>query len=448
MYLQLKVFCLITLPVLLLRPFDSHAQVMTLKECIHVTLQEHPNSTINRNNQRLSEEKIREARSALLPTVSVSANTDYNLKLQTSVIPAGTFGTEETRLQMGNKFSSAASVQADLDVFDQYDRIGLKASKIDKEVADLTALKENETLIYDAASAYYQVLIYREKGKLLQENKKQYQQLLDIVALRYQQGVAKKTEYDRARVNLNNILAEITLNDNNDLLALNKLKNAMGWDLQKDLLIADSVENFSAPTALDLPSQFDTQNLLSYQIDQKNILLKELDVRQKTAAFLPTVSITAKYGATAYGGDLSSAYKQWFDYSLIGLKLSVPLYSGFKKSSQLNQSRINLENQRLTLKLNYNDYQLEHQNSGSQLLSSYNSLTSNKENLDLAKSVLEATTLEYREGTADLSTFMDAGASFKEAQTNYTTALLDFLTSQLAYERAKGTLTNYITNLK
>lgn len=222
----------------------------------------------------------------------------------------------------------------------------------------------------------------------------------------------------------------------------------MGWDLQKDLLIADSVENFSAPTALDLPSQFDTQNLLSYQIDQKNILLKEMDVRQKTSAFLPTVSITGKYGGTAYGADLSSAYKQWFDYSLISLKLSVPIYSGFKKSSQLNQSRINLENQRLTLKLNYNDYQLEHQNSGSQLLSSYNSLTSNKENMDLAKSVLEATTLEYKEGTADLSTFMDAGASFREAQTNYTTALLDFLTSQLAYERAKGTLTNYITNLK
>jgi outer membrane protein TolC len=318
---------------------------------------------------------------------------------------------------------------------------------VDKEIADLNVLKENESLVYNTASAYYETLTYGEKGKLLKENEKQYLQLVNILKLRYEQGVVKKSEYDRARVNVSNVQAELNLNNNNYQLALNKLKNAMGLDMKSALLIIDSID-FSNTIQMPSLTDLNINDVTDYKIDQQNTLLKELEVARKKSAFLPTVSAYAKYGANAYGAQFSNAFSNWFDYSGVGVKLSVPIFSGFKKSSQLKQSQLSLESQKLTLKLNAENYKLDYENAGSKWLSSYTDLKKNKENLLLAKEVLDATTLEYREGTSSLSSFLDAEYSYKEAQTNYITSLLDYLTAQIAFEKSRGTLSSFVNNLK
>lgn len=432
--------------------FSLHSQAQQsgesfkLRDCVQFALQHHPNSTIYNNNVQVAEEKVRENRAAFLPSISGNVNLDYNIKLQTSIIPAGALSPTETRLQMGSKFSSGAYVQADQYFFDQSSRMAVRSAKVEKEISDLNVLKENEALIYNTATAYYEVLTYREKGKLLEENEAQYKQLLGILKLRYQEGVVKKNEYDRTRVNLNNIQAELALSENNYTLALNKLKNAMGMDINVSLAIDESID-YSSPVSMPQVSDLNTSELVAYRIDEKNVLLKEVDLLKKRAAYLPTVSAYAKYGVNAYGSQTSNAFTNWFDYSSLGIKMSVPIFSGFKRNSQLNQSKIAAENQRLTLKLNSDTYKLDYQNSGTQVFSSYTSLIKNKENLDLAKEVLDATRVEYQEGTATPSTFLDADYSYKEAQSNYITSLLDFLNAQLSFEKAKGTLMSYINNL-
>jgi outer membrane protein TolC len=419
----------------------------SLKDCIGYTLKNHPSSSIYQISAAISGEKIRESMSAFLPSVTANASMDYNIKLQTSVLPAGTFSSSETKLQIGNKFSAGAYIQADQTIFDKSSQLNIKASRVDKEVADLNVLKENESLVYNTASAYYETLTYGEKGKLLKENEKQYLQLVDILKLRYEQGVVKKSEYDRARVNVSNVQAELNLNNNNYQLALNKLKNAMGLDIQSPLLIKDSID-FNNTIKEPLFTELNMNDVTDYKIDQQNVLLKELDVVRKKSAFLPTVSAYAKYGANAYGAQFSNAFNNWFDYSSIGLKLSVPVFSGFKKKSQLKQSQLTLESQKLTLKLNAENYNLDYQNAGSKWLSSYTDLKKNKENLSLAKEVLDATTLEYREGTSSLSSLLDAEYSYKESQSNYITSLFDYLTAEIAFEKSKGTLNNFVNKLK
>lgn len=419
----------------------------SLKDCIQFTLQHHPNSSIYRNNARVAEEKVRDSRAAFLPTVSGNASFDYNIRLQTTVIPAGALSATETKLQMGSKLSTGAYLQGDQTLFDKTATLDMKASKVDKEIADLNVLKENETLMYNTAKAFYEVLTYGEKGRLLRENEVQYIKLLEILKLRYEQGVVKKSEYDRTRVDLNNIQAELSLNDNYYELSLNKLKNAMGLDLEALLIINGHVDYSIKP---DIPplNEMNVSQLSDYRIDEKNLLQKEIEMKKKRAAFLPTMSLYAKYGANAYGAEFSSAFDRWFDYSVVGVKLSVPIFSGFRKNSQLKQSKINVETQKLTLGLNTRNYQLDFQNAGSQLLNSYTSLLKNSENLALAREVRDATAIEFSEGAASMSSYLDADYSFKETQSNYITSLFDFLNARIALEKANGNLVNYVQNLK
>ena len=448
----LRACLILALPFFLSGRLIAQNQPLSLKECINYTLQHHPNSTIYKNSAKSAEEKIRESRSALLPSISGNVGLDYNLKLATSVIPAGAFSEKETKLQMGSKFSNTAYVQLDQKLFDRSASLDIKTSKIDKEIADLNLLKENETLIYNTASAYYEVLTYAEKGKLLLESEKQYETTVSILKLRYAQGEEKKSEYNRAKVNYNNVQFEIESNNSSYTLALNKLKNSIGMNIEVPISIKDSVTDVEVdvkevPLAIGL-NMFEVNRLLDFQIDQKNMDIKRLDLKQKKGAYLPTLSLYGKYGGNAYGSDFFPTLSNWYDYSVIGVKATIPIFSGFKKQSQFAQSKLSLASLELTNKLNLQTYKLNIQNASTNIVSTYTNLKKAKENLQLAREMMDASTVEYREGTSTLSSLLDADYSYKEARTNYTTSLLDYLTAQLSYHKNKGTITEFVNEIK
>jgi outer membrane protein TolC len=447
----LRACLILAVPFFLSGRIIAQNQTLSLKECINYTLQNHPNSTIYKNSVKSAKEKIRENRSALLPSISGNVGLDYNIKLATSVIPAGSLGTEETKLQMGNKFSNSAYVELDQKLFDRSALLDVKTSKVDKEIADLDLLKENETLIYNTASAYYEVLTYAEKGKLLRESEKRYEKTVNILELRYAQGEEKKSEYTRAKVNYNNVRFDIESNNSSYKLALNKLKNSIGMDIEVPISIKDSITGIDVkelPLTIGL-NDFDANRLLDFQIDQKNLSIKKLDIKQKRAAYLPTLSLYGKYGGDAYGSDfLKTLGGTWYDYSVIGVKATIPIFSGFKKQSQLAQSKLSLASMELTNELNLQEYKLNIENASTDIVSTYTNLKESKENLQLATEMMDAAMVEYREGTVTLSSLLDTDYSYKEARTNYTTSLLDYLTAQLSYYKNIGTISQFVNEIK
>jgi len=236
-----------------------------------------------------------------------------------------------------------------------------------------------------------------------------------------------------------NIVAEKTLAETNRELALNKLKDAMGMTLQETLTINDSLD-YTRLIPDSQKSDFDVTKLYAYRINAQKIRLQEIDVQRKKSAFIPTLSGYARYGAQSYGAQFSMAFDRWFGYSTIGLRLSVPIFSGFKRDAQLKQSQLTLLNNKQNFLINNNTLQLQYMNANTQLQKSYSDVANNKENLDLAQEVFEITNLEYQKGIGTITDLLNAEYSLKEAQNNYITSILNLLASTLNNEKAKGTL--------
>jgi outer membrane protein len=416
--------------------------IFTLKSSIEYSLKNNPSSTIYNNEVEISKQKNVQALSAYLPQVGATFTSDYNPRLQTSII---TVGGQEQTLKFGQTHSNGAIVQLDQKIYDQSAIEAISARKVNNTIAQLNILKNNEQLIYNTSLAYYQVLIYNEQEKLLRENEKQYKKLLSILKLQYERGVIRKIDFDRTRVSTNNISSQINLVQTNKKLALNKLKNAMGMPLENQIHVEDST--YTSKAELPKAAQFDVNNRLDYKIMNQNILYQEIDVKMKKAAFAPVLSAYARYGLNAYGSEFSNSFNKLYDYSAIGVKLNVPIFSGFNKSSQLKQSKLALVNARENAKLSMQNYRLDYENANTKLLSSFTSLDNDKENLALAKDVFEATNLQYRQGTASLTDFLNADYSLKEAQSNYINSLLNYMSSRVDYEKSQGTLPGYINQL-
>lgn len=415
----------------------------SLKSCVDYALKNHLSNTIANNEILSAKEKEREALSGYLPQVNVNIGFDDNLKRQVSVIPAGAFSPNEIKVKFGNQYNTNATAQVDQVIFDKSMLLGLKAANPNNQLAALKKEQVQDNLIYNTANAYFQVLVYVEQEKITLENEKKYLELVEILKLRLNKGVIKKTELDRTQSTLNNILSQKSIIQANKIVALNRLKNVIGMSLNEEINIMPDI-NYGAFTLLQKDNSLDFNNVLDYKIQGNSILLQELDVQRKQAAFMPTVSAYARYGAQSFGNDFGKSFTNWFDFSAIGLKVNVPIFSGYRKSSQLKQSEISLLSARTNLKLSTENMNLAFQNSASLLQKSETDLKINQENLAFAKVVFESSSFEYQKGVSMLSDVLNADYSYKEAQSNYVNSLINFLSTRLEYEKSKGNLKNYI----
>ena len=421
-------------------------QKFTLKQCIDYSLANHLSNQVYQNNIEFANQQGREALAGYLPQVAGTATFDYNIKRQTTIIPAGAFSPTETKLQFGQPFLTTPVVQLDQVIYDQSLLYGIKANVPNKEISQLSLKQNQETLIYNTTSAYVETVIYSEKIRILSTNETKYKELLNIKKLQYEKGVATQLEYNRILVAYKNIIAEKTLAETNRELALNKLKDAMGMTMEEMITINDSLDYTRLVPDIE-KGEFDVTQLYTYKINAQKILLQEIDVKRKKSAFVPILNGYARYGAQAYGAEFSNAFNQWYGYSTLGLRLSVPIFSGFRRDAQYKQSQITLLNAKQNFLINNNTLKLQYLNANTQLMKSYNDVTNNKENLDLAEEVFEITNLQYQKGIGTITDLLNAEYSLKEAQNNYITSILNLLASTLNNERAKGTLIPFASKL-
>jgi len=420
---------------------------LNMKDAVKYSLENHPSNMTYYNNIKVAKQRATEALSGYLPQINGTGTLDDNIKRQITVIPAGFISPKEIQLQLGTQYLTNLYGELDQVIYDQAQLDGLKANVPNTQIALLQKSKNDDDLVYNTATAYYQVLIYKEQEKLLTENERKLFEILTIQKLQYEKGVIKKVDYDRTEVNYKSILSQKELAKTNIELSMNQLKNAIGMPLENVIVIDDSLKTSQEPAPPALANNYNEKNNWDYKIQLQNVYLQQIDLSRKRDAFLPTFTGYARYGAQALDNNFENQYKNFYDYSVIGVKLNVPVFSGFRRYSQLKQSEYNLSNAKVTLTENSNSLRLQMLNANTKLMSSYTTLISNKENLDLAKDVLQTTTLQYQQGVASSSDLLNSDYSLKEAQSNYINSLYNYLISTLDIQKNQGTIKQYINQL-
>ncbi|WP_028982514.1 TolC family protein [Sporocytophaga myxococcoides] len=432
---------------LLLITSGSFAQEsFTLKGAIEYGLQNNLKMSKAFNEKDRARQREKEAFSTYLPQVNGTVTLDDNLKRQAMVFPANPLMPEGATVRMGTQYSTGAVVQLDQTIYDQAAMLGIKAARPNKAMADLKYQQSEEGIIYDVSYSYYQVFVFKQYLNLQLENKKKQEQLLAIAKLQLDKGVIKKNDYNKILVTLNNTLSQLSLAEQNLELANSRLKNVMGLPLDKEIVLADTAI-LKSNVRLAKESEFDVQNRTDFKLQQTQIIFHDLDSRRIRGGGLPKLTAYARYGVQAMGNDFQESFNRKFDYSSIGLKLSVPLFDGLRRNAQYKQARIDMKNAQADLLLNERSYQVEYSNAKVQLNKSASSLENNQSNLKLAEEVFQTTSLEYQRGVTDLTNLLNAEYSYKDAQINYINSLLNYYTAQLDIEKSSGNLKNFASSL-
>ena len=207
------------------------------------------------------------------------------------------------------------------------------------------------------------------------------------------------------------------------------------------LILADKItedqvkEDFSNDTTYQYTDRKDFQYLTLAKE------LNKLNVKRYQYSYLPTLSLNGTYSKNAQRNTFDLTGKgDWFTTSYIGFNLAVPIFSGFARSSRVTRSRIDLkqtENQLDNLKLNIDS---EVEQAKINFKSALNTMTAQRNNMQLAESVYNQTKKKFEAGTGSNTEITSAQTDLITAQTNFISALYNAIIAKVDYYKAIGKL--------
>ncbi|MCT3914441.1 transporter [Elizabethkingia anophelis] len=425
--------------------FECFAQkTFTLKECVDYTLSKHHSVQLYKNKISIAKVQSLQSLGLYLPSVNVSAALVDNLKLQTTVLPAGVLGPTPREIELGTKYNTNFGIDISQPIYDASKLMSIKGSKSGIEFSEIQKLQNDENLIYNTSVSYFQYLIFQQQLDILKTNELKYSEMVKVLEYQHSKGMVLERDVDRVRVNLNTTRYQIEDTRTKERLALNVLKNAMGMELNDSLKISDMM-NFEDFIVRPLDGDFDVSNLYANKLGELSVVLQKYDVRSKRASFLPTLSAVAKWGNQSLSSSFSNVFSNWNDYSYVGLSFNVPLFTGLRRRNFLKESELKLYNEELNLAMSRENMRLEFDNSKSSVVSSYSLYQSNKDNMALAEKVLKVTDYQYQRGVVSLTDYLNDDSSYKASQSSYINSLYTLMISQLSYEKSRGKLYEFIS---
>ena len=387
-----------------------------------------------------------ETRSQALPQINGTGTLTNNLLIQQSPLPGELAGRpgETILVAFGTKWNSAIQAQLSQQLFNQQVFTGLRAAKTGEDYYKLSAELTEENIIQQVATAYYQVLVNREKISVLDSNIKSLQRTENIIGAQFTNGLARKIDVDRVKVNLTNLD-----NQKSELLNAvtqqeNLLKFYMGMPINTAIRIPKIDLDALNASANNLADSLNVDYLTEFKVLSKQSELLEFQKKAYVAEYFPKLALNANY---IYSGisqkfDLyrRGSTANWVDASSVGLTLNIPIFDGFARRSRVSKADVEIRKIKEDLRNNKQSLNLAFDNAKIQIRNSVSTINSQEGNKRLAQEIYNSTQNNYKNGLASLTDLLDAENSLTEAQNSYNQALLNYKLAEIQLIKSNGNI--------
>ncbi len=430
--------------------FEANAQQtssnnFSLQQAIDYSLKNSPNYLNADLDLKNAEYKRKEITGLGLPQVNGSIDLKDYLAIPTSLLPGQFFGAPAGTyipVKFGTKYNATAGFDASQLLFSSDYIVGLKAAKEFINLSKINVQRSKVDLASAVSKAYYNVLVNRERIKLLDINIVRLQKLYNDTKALNQQGFVEQIDVERLEVQLNNLKTEKEKTDRLIGLSENLLKFQMGYKIADAISLTDSLSFNNKEVSTLNAGKIDVTKRSDYQLLQSQQSLNKLDIKRQKMGYLPTL---VAYGAFQYNAqrqefDFFDGKKDWFNVALIGAKLNISVFDGLQRNYRVQQAKIAVLKGENTLKNVEMAAELEANVADISYTNAYASLQTQKRNMELAQHVFDVAQKKFTEGVGSNLEITTAESSLKEAQTNYYNSIYDMLVAEIDYKKATGTL--------
>ncbi|NEW79839.1 MAG: TolC family protein [Gelidibacter sp.] len=436
----------------ILLSFTANAQEinsLSLQQAIDYALK---NSYATINAERdidIAKKKKWETTTIGLPQISAKIDYQNWIKQQVSLLPAEFFGGnpgEFEEISFGTKHNMNAAATLNQLIFDGSYLVGLQSAKTYLKISE-NAKEKTELGIREAAiNAYGNVLLSEESILIIEKNIKTLEKNLEETNQIFQNGFIEEENVEQLKITLSSVKSQLSKTKNLKTIAYKMLNITLGMDINTSVILTDSLENLAKENIklAFLSTNLTIENHIDYKIAKNTEKANELFVKLEQSKALPTLKSFVNFGYAGYGQEFDFMKKEqkWFDYSLLGVSLDIPVFSSFARSARTQQAKIELEKAKTNLTETKQKLFLLLESAKTNYNFSIEEYETSKQNLSLAERIENKQQIKFFEGISTSFELLEAQRQLYTMQQNYLQAMLNVIANKATLDNALNTPIN------
>tara|TARA_B110000003_G_scaffold265225_1_gene290831 strand:+ start:4203 stop:5609 length:1407 start_codon:yes stop_codon:yes gene_type:complete len=437
---------------------------ISLEEAISYAIENSYNTRASKNNVASAKETVWETTATGLP--QINANVDYQnfLKQPVSLLPAAAFdnttsvvntvedyfGIQANRnpappegfipVVFGTQQNINTSVTLTQLLFDGSYLVGLQASKAYLKISE-QAKEKTEILTREAViNAYGNVLVTEKSIAILKGNLTILEKNLNDAKKIYENGFNEQEDIEQLEITYGTLKNQLSNMLRMKGIAYQMLNLSLGSGINTSLTLTDTLDALAVTNiSLELISEtFNRSNHIDLKIAENDRESKRLMMQLEKSKALPSLSAFVNYSNQAFSDSFNffKGNQQWFNSSLMGISLNVPLFSSFGRKAKTAQARIALETADLRLQEMKQRLILLAKKAKNEYQESIENYTTAKKNLDLSERIETKQRIKFYEGLSSSFDLLQAQNQLYTQQQYYVQSMLEMIVKKAALETA------------
>lgn len=315
----------------------------------------------------------------------------------------------------------------------------LSISALDVELAVEQARSSKISMVNQVKKGFYNVLLANDSYRVFKESYDNAMENYLDIKKKYEQGTVAEYDLIRADVTVKNSEPNVFQALNSLALAKWQLKVLLGMDLNIPIACEGNLTDFetdlfadflSTDTTLADNSELKQMDLQTEQL-KKTLLMEKFD-------YLPTLSMTGLYQWTAMNNDFKFKNYMWNPYSMIGVSLSIPIFSGGSKFYKIKQTRVSIDQMNLQREDTERNLQLAVKQYMDEMNTSIKKFDASRKGVEQAERGYLIAQKRYDTGAGTLLELNDAELALTQARLNFNQAIYEYMVAKADLEQVLG----------
>lgn len=425
---------------------SSNVYQFSLEEAIRYGLENNYNSVNAQKDIDIAYKQKWEIIAQGLP--QVKGNVDYQnyLKQPVTLIPAEITGGEPGTfipVTFGTKQNMNATATWDQLIFDGSYIVGVQSAKTLLQISKNAKTKTDQEVKKAIINAYGNVLLAEESVQILKKNVETLQKNYNETKTIYENGLTEQEDVEQLEITLLGLKNNLDRSIRMRKIAMEMLNITLGLPVESQVILTEDLDKL-AMKYYDLgllKKQVSVEENIDYRIAENRAQSAAIQVRLEKAKALPSITGFVNYGYQGYSNKFTflNSDQDYFNQSILGLSLNIPIFSSGMRSARTQQKEIAYDQAIQELEQTENEVKRKIRSAKTEYEYSLQNYETQKKNLDLAERIEHKNEVKFFEGLASSFELSEAQRQLYSAQQSLLQSMLDVITAKVELENLLDT---------
>ena len=403
---------------------------------------EHNYSSINASRDLVDAQKQKwETIATGLPQITGDISYQNQLIQPVAQIPAEFFGGEPGTFEevvFGQPQSAVATATLRQQIFDGSYIVGVQATKTFLDYSQNNKEKTDLEVRKAAVEAYGNVLLAQESVAIFEKNKATLEKNLFETKRIYENGLGDEESVDQLQITLSSVNNQLKNARRLEKITLQMLNLVMGLPIQNETVLTENLDDLTQKQINLglLDTEFNIENNVDYKLAENLNEQRFFELKLAKSRALPTLNAFVNYGGNSFSDSFNflSSGQPWFESSVLGFDLSIPIFSSLGRSASTQRAKIALEKAKTQFTETQEQIRLQLESAKSDYILAIEEYGTSKENLELAERIENKNQVKYGEGLATSFELRQAQTQLYSTQQEYLQSMVDVINKKTELE--------------